>query len=118
MQPGGWQARGKNLTGCGLCHPVGTAVVQAGLGGCQGPRQEWRPRGGGCILSGQCNLDTMGTLKVTDPDSEDMFRELLVWLAGGLSALRGSCRMILISDLKNLEGLGGGVRFQKQIWGG
>lgn len=40
-------------------------------------------QGGGCILSGQCNLDTIGSLKVTDLDEEEMCGELLVWLAVG-----------------------------------
>jgi hypothetical protein len=48
------------------------------------PGRSQRPSGGGCILSGQCNLDTTGSLKVTDPDQEKMCREmLLVWLAVG-----------------------------------
>lgn len=45
----------------------------------QGSRKEWRPSGEGCIVSGQSNLDTVSTLKVTDPNWE-MCGEFLVCL--------------------------------------
>lgn len=62
---------GKNLTRCGMCHQSELQWSKQGSEVwwcCQGPRQEWRPSGGGGVLSGQCNLDTIVTLKVTDPD--------------------------------------------------
>lgn len=72
----------------------------------------------GCVVSGQLNLDTHSTLKVTD---QKMCGEFQFWLVVGWPGQNESWLRVLISDLKNQRGLQG-IRFQGQrqndVWGG